>query len=380
MKFFNKQSLWLLPLVLLCMNVSFSQKLALANEDGKYGYINKEGNWQIQPKFKVAKNFSDDLAEATENGKSWGFINRKGEWVIEPQFDKTKAFNSGIAVVLKDKQWFYINTKGEKVLSDVQTDKVYDFKNGFALIRSDKKIGFINTKGEVVIAPKFVKAFNFENGYAKVKEYDKWGLIDTSGKFFVKADYDGISSVYEGNIVARRGERHGLIINGEFKEVEGAQKVWDFSVNKNNTYAKKNDKIGFIDNKGNWIVEPAYDKVRAFKNGLAPVMKDKKWGYINTKGEVVIPFKYKDAEIFSEDGLAPVKVAKLWGFVNAKGELVISDQYVITAGGFSIFKKNNEKGFIDGLARVKMKKTWVFIKPNGDILNNKKFKNLELFK
>ena len=33
----------------------------------------------------------------------------------------------------------------------------------------------------------------------------------------------------------------------------------------------------------------------------------KQWGYINTKGEVVILFQYKDAETFSEDGLAPVK-------------------------------------------------------------------------
>ena len=75
---------------------------------------------------------------------------------------------------------------------------------------------------------------------------------------------------------------------------------------------------------------------------MAPVMKDKKWGYINTKGEVVISLQYKDAEIFSEDGLAPVKVSKLWGFVNAKGDMVIADDYVISVGGFAIFKKNNE--------------------------------------
>ena len=44
------------------------------------------------------------------------------------------------------------------------------------------------------------------------------------------------------------------------------------------TYAKKNDKIGFINKKGEWIIEPSYDKARAFVNGLAPVTNDKTMG------------------------------------------------------------------------------------------------------
>ncbi len=369
----------LLLIFLVSVLTSFAQELALAKQDGKFGYITKAGEWHIQPKFKVAKNFSGDYAEAMNDKKQWGFINRKGDWVIEPSFDKTKEFNSGIAVVLKDKNWIYINTKGEQVLTNISSDKIYDFNDGFALVREGDFVGFINTEGKTVIAPKFQKAFNFENGYAKVRENDKWGLIDTSGNYYVKTEYDGVSNVYNGQIVANKGETYGLIINGEFKEVPGAQKIWDFSVSSENTYAKMNDKIGFIDNKGNWIVQPTYDKVRAFVNGLAPVSSDKNWGYINTSGEVVIPLKYRDAEIFSEDGLAPVKVDKLWGFINTKGEMVIEDKYDITAGGFSLFQKNNPKGFFDGLARVKDKKTWVYINTKGDILNNMTFENLELF-
>jgi len=138
--------------------------------------------------------------------------------------------------------------------------------------------------------------------------------------------------------------------------------------------------MGFINNKGEWVIEPSYDKVRAFVNGLAPVAKDKKWGYIDTTGKVVIPLKFRDAEIFSNDGLAPIKNDKLWGFINTSGEQVIADKYAITAGGLSIFKKNNEKGFINGLARVKDKKLWSYINTKGEVLNNMAFKNLELFK
>ncbi|WP_223032172.1 WG repeat-containing protein [Hanstruepera marina] len=370
----------LLLICLVTVLTSFAQELALANADGKFGYINKTGNWEIEPQFKVAKNFSGDLAEAMNDNKKWGYINRKGEWVIEPQFDKTKEFNSGIALVLNNKNWGYINTKGEPVLTNISSEKLYDFENGYAIYRKDDGVGFIDTNGKVVIEPKFKKVFNFENGYAKVLEGEKWGLIDTSGNYFVKTEYDGVSNFYNGNVVANKGESYGLIINGEFKEIPGAEKIWDFSVNGTNTYAKKNDKIGFIDSEGNWIVEPQYDKARAFINGLAPVLKGKEWGYINTSGEVVIPFQYRDAEIFSEDGLAAIKVSKLWGFINDKGEMVIEDKYDITAGGFSIFQKNNQKGFYNGLARVKDKKSWVYINTKGEVLNNMTFENLELFK
>ncbi|WP_239004455.1 WG repeat-containing protein [Lacinutrix sp. WUR7] len=369
----------LLIVLVFLSTIVGAQELALAKDEVKFGYINKSGEWAIQPEFKGAKSFSEDLAEAMNDKKEWGFINRKGEWVIPPTYDKTKAFNSGIAVVLSNKEWFYINTKGEKVLTDVATDKIYDFTEGLAQIRQGDNVGFINTSGTVVIEPKFNKAFDFENGYAKVREGEKWGLVDKTGNYFVETKYDGVSNAYNGNVVATLGESHGLIINGKFKKVDGAQKIWDFSVNGDITYAKKNDKIGFINKTGEWIIEPTYDKVRAFVNGLAPVSIDKQWGYINTSGKVVIPIQYRDAEIFSSDGLAPIKKDKLWGFINTAGEQVIEDKYEITAGGFSIFKKNNEKGFVNGLARVKDKKSWVYIDTKGKVLKNMEFKNLELF-
>ncbi|OMP31431.1 WG repeat-containing protein [Mangrovimonas sp. DI 80] len=371
-----KSFLWLF-LCSICSMVA--QDLALANQDGKFGYITKTGDWQIKPQFKIAKNFSGDLAEAMTDDKKWGFINRKGEWAIQPMFEKTKAFDSGVAIVLKDNQWIYINTDGEQILKDVTTDKLYDFEEGYAIVRQGDKVGFINAKGEVVVPVKFSKVFGFVNGYAKAQENEKWGLVDGSGNYFVPTEYDGVSNVYHDKVIVSKGGVYGIISNGAFKEVEGAQKVWDFMYNPVVTYAEKDGKMGFVNAEGKWEIAPAYEKARAFVNGLAPVMKDKNWGYINRAGEAVIPFQYKDAEIFSKDGLAPVKLSKLWGFINTKGDLVIDDKYDITASGFSVFKRNNEKGFIDGLARVKEKKSWYYINTNGEILKDMEFENLELF-
>jgi len=52
-----------------------------------------------------------------------------------------------------------------------------------------------------------------------------------------------------------------------------------------------------------------------------------KMGFINTKNEVVIPFKYDDAFAFADNGFAKVELNGKWGLINEKGEVVIPLKY-----------------------------------------------------
>ena len=106
--------------------------------------------------------------------------------------------------------------------------------------------------------------------------------------------------------------------------IAGADKIWDFN-GQDITYARKDKKIGFIDTKGNWVIEAKFDKAKSFLKDLAPVSIGKKWGFVNKKGTMIVDFIYKDAEVFSKDGLAPVK-NKEWGFIDVNGKLVIPDR------------------------------------------------------
>lgn len=86
-----------------------------------------------------------------------------------------------------------------------------------------------------------------------------------------------------------------------------------------------------------------YDQIGAFSEGLAAVRRDGKWGYINLKGEEVIPCQFSGAftpEQFSE-GLACVVDVRneadkeLWnkrvGFINKKGEWVLEGDFFTEA-------------------------------------------------
>ncbi|MFT4155089.1 WG repeat-containing protein [Parafilimonas sp.] len=89
------------------------------------------------------------------------------------------------------------------------------------------------------------------------------------------------------------------------------------------------------------------DKVFAdaqrFHNGLAAVMKNGRYGYIDIKGNTVIDFRFSNARTFA-DGLAPASDEKgLWGYINGKGDFIISPEY-----NFADSFDNNEARVIKG--------------------------------
>jgi predicted DNA-binding WGR domain protein len=131
------------------------------------------------------------------------------------------------------------------------------------------------------------------------------------------------------------------------------------------------DRYGFINRKGEMVIEPKFERVGEFSEGLASFGERMPMGFINKKGEIVIranenmylssdrfseglvpfacypgergPFKHKvgyidrkgkivikaqfeDARSFSE-GLAPVKIGKKWGYIDKTGKVVIQPAY-----------------------------------------------------
>jgi hypothetical protein len=70
------------------------------------------------------------------------------------------------------------------------------------------------------------------------------------------------------------------------------------------------------------IVPCIYDAVFKFSEGLACVWLNNKVGYINEKGEIVIPFEYDGGWDFKK-GVAPAKKNEKWGYINAKNEVVV---------------------------------------------------------
>ena len=85
--------------------------------DKQIQYFSKDGkelkNTETYP--------NNELFSKQENGK-WGFVNKNGSVIIEAKYDKVTEFNEyGYAAVNKDGKWGAINQKGEEVVEPMYT-------------------------------------------------------------------------------------------------------------------------------------------------------------------------------------------------------------------------------------------------------------------
>lgn len=94
------------------------------------------------------------------------------------------------------------------------------------------------------------------------------------------------------------------------------------------------DKYGFIDTKGGIVIRPQFDDVSSFHEGLCAVSfgKEHRWGYIDKSGRTVVKPQFEHAYEFSE-GLANVAIDGKFGFIDRTGSMVIkpSQHYKVGA-------------------------------------------------
>ena len=84
--------LLLIPLIffatlLMAAGQDQTGKLYPVRQQGKWGFINREGKIVIRPQFDGAEEFTEDLAPV-QIGNKHGYIDRAGKIVIPPRFDQ----------------------------------------------------------------------------------------------------------------------------------------------------------------------------------------------------------------------------------------------------------------------------------------------------
>ena len=91
--------------------------------NGKWGFINTDGEYVINPQFDHARNFHEGLAKVTI-GNGRGYVNRDGEIVINPIFDSAGDFGNGLGLVIDDDECGFISKDGQYIISGSEDDTV----------------------------------------------------------------------------------------------------------------------------------------------------------------------------------------------------------------------------------------------------------------
>lgn len=290
---------------------SFSNnRLAVFDTTTKtYGFVNKSGEWIINPQFNHVSDFSDGLAAVgfwdNDPNKSlathseeyyeylasikWGFIDTNGTMVIDTQYREVSTFNMGICLV----DGKFIDKKGNEINPDTVTDQ-----NLFCRLQSENS-SFHYQKGGKYISPN--------------TKFNSCGIL-------ARENFDGISS---------------------------------------------NGKYGYIDCQNNWIIQPKFQNARWFVNGKAGVQRkisdgNFDWGFINCSGDTLIDFQFQQVGDFYK-GVVPVCKNDKWGVVNERNEVVVPFEY---DNKWPIF----DYRYKDGLILLHKNDKQFYFESNGEIV------------
>jgi hypothetical protein len=274
---------------------------------GAWSLVDTTGKAVSDETFADVGLFFDRVAPAAAMNKKWGLVNTQGAWVLQPQFAAVENFcPHGFARIHKNELSNgrfsgsgYVNTDGEVVVEPKYTFVSPKSPDGLQAIRTSKGNGFINMKGDVVIEPSFQATGNFsKQGVAPASANGRWGLIDKTGKWVLKPEYDRINDFSaSGMAVFEQGGLKGVLAeNGEvvveplFEDVKispsGEVVAWP----------KKNEAAGLLSSEGDTLLEPRYTKLDVAPNGLFYYeRRDQKSGkldsgYLNKHGETVFHF------------------------------------------------------------------------------------------
>jgi hypothetical protein len=281
----------------------FEQGRALVSNEGKYSIIDKQGKVVAEIPHRVLGEFHGGLAVIQRarttgaDGKAipsaYGYIDRSGKIIIEPQFMPAGAFpddGDGLAVGGLERHWVYFDRKGKIVMrvSMEGKDRADGFHDGLVRMKEGFFWGYKNAAGEWAIAPKFDEAGDFENGRARVELEGKWTLIDKTGqKIQLPPGPRQIRPYSDGLALAAERDRNGYLdAKGELAfPLRKYEAAYDF-VNGRARF-KLDGKFGYLDKKGNLAIPNQFASATDFKNGLAYVMAEEGWAYIDTEGKVV---------------------------------------------------------------------------------------------
>jgi hypothetical protein len=106
----------------------------LVNQDGRWGWCDKEGKLIINPQFSKAYPFYGNKITAVQSGRSYGYIDTQGKFVINPQFDEALPFNGKLALVVSANKIGFIGEDGKYAINpqfeDISRDLVEHFLTG----------------------------------------------------------------------------------------------------------------------------------------------------------------------------------------------------------------------------------------------------------
>lgn len=327
--------------------------IAVSTDDGGAYFTDANGQMLFGQMYDRVGFFGDEALVAEADGKTY-LMTSAGEIISIDPFEcygYWEYCGGRNARVVKNGKWGIVDAQGS-VLAPCEYDHIANFSDGFAWVEKNNKCGYINMQGKLVVPCVYdvhewedgCEPDSFYKGHAIVSIYDRWGLVNKKGQLVVPCMYDSIGSYSDNAVEVKKNGKWGII---NMKGEQLVPMIYDESNELPDGYLPKDKKYDYEEEdalRNKIRTKGGYDCVHWFSDGLACVEKNGKLGYVNKKGDLVIPCKYDPLEYvlcgdeelwctntsyYFHDGLVAVVINGRGTVINKEGDVVVPDCNVV---------------------------------------------------
>lgn len=298
----------------------------LITKDSKIGLVNNKGNIIIEPNFKEIKNLGDTYKEGyitiDEQGR-YGVVSTTKKQLLENNYEEVEqVYLQSYFLIKENGKLKLINSSSETLLENDFEEIKSATKRGVIFTKGNL-YGEINTTGETLIEPKYQYLKEAKEGIYIAKQNDKYGIIDSDENIKLPFNYTGITYNEKANLfIAEEVDYKTAIVDSEYNiKISGILS----EINTDKTYIRM--RVGDEYKYYNFNCEEKSNTELLKDNTLFLGKKDGKYGYVDKKGNVVVEYIYDDATEQNEYGYVAVKKNGLWGSLDKDGKEIIEPKY-----------------------------------------------------
>ncbi len=337
---------------------AFVYRGSIVTQTNKFGYITETGQKTLNLTYErvratgiyeLEKGFLDVIGLVVTNGGKSGIVSETGQIILPLIYDYINAANHlGLGELEQNGKKGLYNNRLE-VVAKPQFEEISILNKGFFAGKNGVSWKVFDTQGSTEIYAVADGVYPFANGYTKVMKSGKWGVLDANASLKVPFEYDAVIPFGKNVLLTKKEEN--FIYNSE-----GKIKKWNYSMDiswqnledKLKPVKSKNTKWGYINDDGDWVIQPIFDIAKDFRKGIAIVCQSGLYGFINNKGKFILPMEYELPDYDYEPAVLLAKKDNRYGYLDYEGHILVALNYEEIAPYSSIMKAKKEKkwGFI----------------------------------
>jgi len=305
-------------------------RIVVARKDGAYGLVRVDGSEILPFVFDslIVSGYRVRVRTKQAGMIRWDLYDTVGVRKTPTSYDWIGPYNGKFFPVARNGFHGGVGPLGQEQIACVY-DSIVEVNDSYVAVRFKGKVGIITLEDRWKLMPQAspVRLLPAEcyievlDTLRMVKDFEGQILYFTDQPLEIFADYlierrsDGLVREinYQGQSVTRQPASIGSS-EQVFRESEGL------------TAIRRDGKYGFVDSRGRLLIANRYEGAGDFKEGRAPVRLLGKWGYIDVHDQIVIQPTLDTRSSF-ERGIAIVQRSGKSGLMDRDGTLLLETRY-----------------------------------------------------